>query len=98
MGREALGEIDTKRALGGAVGLGDGGGIALRLDQKGRAKQRANDAARQIRGRFRRGDEVGMDQGRGFRRFAEAAQGRGFRRFAKAAQGSAAGAVARLRR
>ena len=65
MGGEAFGQKGAQRALGGAVGLGDGRGIALGLDQQGRTKERANDAARQIRRGFGRGDEGRVYQGSG---------------------------------
>jgi hypothetical protein len=57
MGWEALGQEGAQGTLGRAVGLGDGRGIALRFDQQGRAEQRADDLARQVRGLLRRGDE-----------------------------------------
>jgi hypothetical protein len=61
--RETLSEIGTERAFGGAIGLGDGRGIALGLDQQGGAEERADDAARQIRRGLGRGNELRGDQG-----------------------------------
>jgi len=65
MGREALGEEGAQGALGGAVGLGDGRGVALGLDQQGGPEKGADDAARQIGGRFGGLDEPRVDQGSG---------------------------------
>ena len=63
MGGEALGEEGPQGPLSRPIGFGDGRGIALCLDQKGRAEERADDAARQIGRRFRGLDEFGADQG-----------------------------------
>ncbi len=65
MGREALGKEGAERAFGGTVGLGDGRGVALGLDQQGRAEERADDAARQVGRRLGGLDEVLRDQGSG---------------------------------
>ena len=56
--REALAEQAAHRLLGGAVGLGHRGGVALRLDQQRAAEQRADDRAGEVRRRFRRGERA----------------------------------------
>ena len=65
MGGEALAQEGAQGALRGAIRLGDRGGVALGLDEKGGAEEWANDVAREIRRRFRGLDEARIDQGSG---------------------------------
>jgi hypothetical protein len=62
---EALAQQGADGAFGAAVGLGDGAGIALGVNQQGRTEKGADDRPRRLGGRLGRRDVVRPDQGFG---------------------------------